>query len=149
MPGWTNAYKADILRQIYQRKALPAHYYIALVTDGVIPNDDTNKLSDLEEIAEGNGYTSGGILLTPGLTDFDFVLEDDDDDVGLIQLVNVVWEPTGGPIPSDGFASYAVMTDDNPVIADRMVLHSWGLGGEISAEDGKPLRLIDLGIRLF
>ncbi len=147
MPGWTNAHKADILRQIYRRTTMPTNYYIALVTSAVAPGPDTNTLSELTEIPAGNGYVAGGFQLTPNATDFDFVEEDDVNDLGRIQIKDVEWTASGGPIPATGTAAYAVMTDDNATLADRKVLHHWSLGGERSVQDGSPIRLINLEIR--
>ena len=147
MPGWTNAHKADIFRQVYQRTTLPANYYIALVTSGDVPDADTNVLGDLTEIPAGNGYTAGGYALTPGDTDFDFVEEDDAADLGRIQIKDVEWLADGGPIPATGTAAYAVMTDDNVTPASRKVAHYWSLGVERSVQDGSPFRLINLEIR--
>jgi hypothetical protein len=149
MASWTNKHKADILRQIYQRTTLPAHYYVALVASDVVPTADTNTLSDLVEIPDGNGYTEGGYQLTPNATDFDTVTEDDALDHGTVLIKDVEWTADGGPLPATGTAAYAVLTDDNATIGNRKVLHWWSLGAEISVEDGLPLRLIDLGIRLL
>lgn len=147
MPGWTNAHKADIFRQLYQRTALPTNYYIALVTSDTAPSADTDTLGGLTQIPAGNGYTAGGFQLTPNATDFDFVEEDDVNDWGRIQVKDVEWVASGGPMPSTGTAAYAVMTDDNATMGSRKVLHWWSLGGERSVQDGSPFRLINLEIR--
>jgi hypothetical protein len=147
MAGTTNAHKADMLRQIYQRTTLPTNYYVVLLTSDDIPGPDTNVLGDLTEIPDGNGYTAGGYQLTPGETDFDFDEEDDTDDFGRVQIKDVEWLADGGPIPSTGTTAYACITDDNVTPASRKVLHYWSLGGERSVLDGSPIRLINLEIR--
>lgn len=147
MAGFTNAHKADMFRQLYQRTTMPAKYYIALITSDDIPSADTNALGDLTEIPAGNGYTAGGYELTPDDTDFDFVEEDDVNNLGRILIKDIEWLADGGGIPDTGTAAYAVMTDDNVVLANRKVLHWWSLNGERSVQDGSPLRLINLEIR--
>jgi hypothetical protein len=148
MSGWTNKAKADLFKQLYQRSvSLPAHYYIVLVTSDHIPGPDTNTMADLTEIPEGNGYEAGGYELSPNSVDFDYVEEDDDENLGSVQIRDIVWEADGGSIPATGHAAYAVMTDDNATLANRKVLHYWSLGGERSVQDTYPFRLINLEIR--
>lgn len=149
MSGWTNAHKANILRQVYQRTTLPTKLYIALVTSDEVPDEDTNVFGDLTEIDDGNGYVAGGFELTPGDTDFDYVEEDDTGNLGRVQVKDVEWTADGGPIPVTGTAAYAVMTDDNVTPANRKILHYWSLGGERSVQDGSPFRLINLEMRLL
>ena len=145
--GWTNRWKSTILDIVYRGATPPTNFYIALVTSAVAPTVDTNTMSDLTEIATGNGYTAGGYLLNRNSTDFDFLEEDDTGDLGRVQVKDVEWTATGGPIPSTGTAAYAVMTDDNATPANRIICHFWSLGGERSVQDGSPLRLINLEIR--
>lgn len=149
MAGWTNKGKAEMLKQVYQRTTLPTNYYVALVTNAFVPGPDTNTFADLTEINAGNGYTAGGFSLTPGGTDFDFVEEDDTGDLGRIQIKDVTWTASGGPIPSSGTgAYYAILTDDNGTQSARIVFHYWDLTGPRSVQDGSPFTLIDLEIRM-
>jgi hypothetical protein len=147
MAGWTNKFKADIFKQIFQRETLPSHYYVALVESDVVPTCDTNTLSELVEIDDGNGYTAGGYELDPNSTDFDTVTEDDTGNLGSVQIKDVEWTANGGPIPNTGTAAYAVLTDDNATLGSRKILCFWSLGGERSVQDGSPFRLINLEIR--
>lgn len=145
--GWTNRWKKTILDIVYRGATTPTHFYIALVTSDTVPGVDTNVLGDLTEIPAGNGYTAGGYEVDRNATDFDFLEEDDANDLGRIQLKDIEWTASAGPIPSSGTAAYAVMTDDNVTLADRIVCHFWSLGGERSVQDGSPLRLINLELR--
>jgi hypothetical protein len=149
MAGFTNKQKRNLLAQVYRRETMPANYYIVLVTSAVAPGPDTNTLGQLTEIAAGNGYTSGGYELNPDSTDFDFIQEDDTGDQGRLQIKNVEWTASGGPIPDSGNgARYAIMTDDNATQANREILHYWDLGADRTAQDGSPIRLVDLEIDL-
>jgi hypothetical protein len=149
MSGWTNKFKADSLKQIFQRTTLPTNYYVALVTSDDIPSEDTDTMADLTEIDDGNGYVAGGYELDPGDTDFDFAEEDDTGNLGRVQVKDVEWTADGGPIPATGTAAYAVLTDDNATPADRKILFFWSLGGERSVQDGSPFRLINLEARVL
>lgn len=99
-------------------------------------------MSDLTEIAVGNGYSLGGISLTPNGTDFPTVSEDDSADTGTVTIKNVVWTASGGPIPSDSAgATYAVLTNDIATAAsgNREVLAYWSLGGARVVSDTQTL----------
>ena len=144
MAGLTNRGKYHLLRQ-FRGVAAEAKYYVALVTD--TPDEDTNTMSDLTEIAAGNGYTSGGYQLTPGETDFDTYTEDDDNDKALVQVKDVVWTASGGTIPDSGDgALYAVLTDDHATVGSREVYAYASLGGATSIGDGATLTIADFEI---
>ena len=148
MAGWTNRGKKRILEHEYRRTTLPTNYYIALVTSAAAPGPDTNLMSELTEIAAGNGYTSGGYQLTPNATDFDTLTEDDTGDIAEILIKDVEWVATGGPLPASGNgARYAVLLDDNGTIGSREVYHYWSLVSDRSVAEDSPLRLINLTIR--
>src|SRR5690606_19283105 len=110
---------------------------------------DTDTLDDLDEIAAGNGYTSGGIQINRDSTDFDTWTEDDVNDRAIIQLKDLVWTASGGTLPASGNgARYAVLTDDDETVADREVYAFWDLGSERTVSDGQTLTLQDLELRL-
>ncbi len=151
MAGLTNRGKARLLemvfRRLYNGGALPGHFYVALVTDAAAPGPDTNVLGDLTEIAAGNGYAA--YELTPGVADFDMLQEDDGNDRGRIQIADVVWTASGGPIPASGDgARYVVLTDDHDHATEREVLAWWDLGSVATVGDGQTLTLEDLELRL-
>jgi hypothetical protein len=75
--GWTNKGLYRVLEAVFNGGTLPTSFYLALVTSAVAPDADTNTLSQLTEIAAGNGYTSGGIAFSKNATDFPGLTEDD------------------------------------------------------------------------
>lgn len=149
MAGFTNRGKKRLFDWVFVAVTMPTNFYVALVTSAVAPTADTNTLSELTEIAAGNGYTSGGFQLTPGATDFDQNTENDTNDRAELQIKDVAWTASGGTIPaSGGGARYAVLTDDNVTVGSREVLAWWDLGSDQSVSDGQPLTLQNLECRL-
>ena len=147
--GWTNKGKAHILGVVYQNLTEKTNYYIALVTSAASPTADTNTLTQLTEIAAGNGYTTGGYELTPGNTDFDTLTEDDTGDTGTVLVKDVVWTASGGSIPDSGDgARWAVLTDDNGTVGSREIYAWWDLSTDISVSTGQTLTLSDLGLEI-
>lgn len=149
MAGWTNKGKYRVLEWALRNGTRPTNFYLALVTSAVAPVADTNTFGQLTQIATGNGYTTGGFSLTPGATDFDVLTEDDTNDRGLIQIKDVVWTASGGPIPASGNgARYAVLTDDNVTEANREVLDYFDLVSDRTVSDTQTLTLQDCEIRI-
>lgn len=147
--GWTNKGKYRVLEWALRGATRPTNFYVALVTSAAAPDADINTLSQLTEIAAGNGYTSGGFELTPNSTDFDTLTEDDGNDRALIQVKDVVWTASSGPIPDSGNgARYAVLTDDNGTVGSREVLAYWDLSSDRTVSDGQTLTLQDLELRI-
>lgn len=147
--GWTNKGKATILAHCFRGVALPTNWYVALVTNAVAPTADTNTLSELTQIANGNGYTTNGISLTKNTTDFDVLTEDDTGDLALLQIKDLVWTASGGTIPASGTGAYhAVLTDDNATAGSRLVYFFWDLTGPISVSSGQPLTLQNCEVRI-
>ncbi len=138
-----------VFRGQYNGGALPTNLYIRLVTSATAPTVDTNLVSELTEIASGNGYTAGGFSLSKNSTDFDTLTEDDTNNRGDILIKDVAWTASGGPLPASGNgARYAVLTDDNATDANREVLAFWDLTTDRSVSDTQDLTLQDLGLRL-
>lgn len=149
MTGWTNKGKFRMLGRAYQGVALPTNFYMALCTSANTPTADTNTLSQLTEIAAGNGYTSGGIQLTKNSTDFDVLTEDDTNDRGLIQIKDLVWTASGGALPGSGSgARWAAFTDDNGTVGSREVYHFFDLASDRSVSDTQTLTLQNCEIRI-
>lgn len=149
MAGWTNKGKWRALGWVFRGDTIPTNFYVALVTSATAPTADINTFGELTEIAAGNGYTTGGYQLTPNDTDFDVHTEDDDNDRGLVQIKNIVWTASGGPIPASGDgARYAVLLDDNGTIANREVLAYWDLVSDRQVSDGQTLTLQDCELRI-
>lgn len=149
MAGWMNKGKWRALGWVLRGDTIPTNFYVALVTSATAPTADINTFSELTEIAAGNGYTSGGYQLTPNSTDFDVHTEDDANDRGLIQIKDIVWTASGGPIPASGSgARYAVLTDDNATVGSREVLAYWDLESDRTVSDGQTLTLQDCELRI-
>ena len=149
MAGTTNRGKKLILEYCFNRTTRPTNFYVALCTSATTPTDDTNVLGDLTQIATGNGYSDGGYQLSPGSTDFDASGEDDTSNYGYIQLKDVTWTASGGPIPASGNgARWAVITDDNATVANRQVITFWDLSSDRSVSSGQSLTLQNCEIRI-
>jgi hypothetical protein len=149
MAGWTNKGKYLALNVTFRNTGAPTNFYVALVTSATAPTADTNTLSDLTQIAAGNGYTSGGYQLSRNSTDFDTLNEDDTNDRGAIQIKDVSWTASGGSIPASGNgARYAILTDDNGTVGSREVYAYWDLNADQSVGNGGTLTLQNLELRL-
>lgn len=141
MAGWTNRGKYDCLA-LWARATSPVTsvFYLALVKS--TPVADTNTMTDLTQIATGNGYSDGGLSVSRNATDFDVLTEDDTNDKALVQLKDFAWTASGGPIPSDSAgATYCVLTDDNATVANRDVFCYGSLGGARVVSSGQTLTL--------
>jgi hypothetical protein len=113
------------------------------------PTADTNVMTDLTEVAAGNGYTAGGISVARNATDFDVLTEDDTNDKALVQIKDIVWTASGGPLPSDSAgATYAVITDDNATVGSRDVYHYGSLGSARVVSTGQTLTIQNFEIDL-
>lgn len=150
MSGWTNRGKKLVLDYYFRRQGtLPTNFYVALVDSSVVPSGITNVLGDLGQVPAGNGYTSGGVSLTPGVTDFDYMNEDDANYLARSQIKDVVWTASGGNLPVSGNgARYAVLTDDNATVGSRQVFFFWDLSSNRIVSSGQALTLQDLEFRI-
>jgi hypothetical protein len=150
MAGFTNKGKAHALASTFQNVWSPTTtYYIALCTSAVAPVADTNTLSQLTEIAAGNGYTAGGKVVARNATDFDTLDENDTGDFGSLMIIDQVWTASGGTIPSSGDgARYAVLLDDHATPSAREVFAYWDLTSDRSVSSGQTLTLADCDLRL-
>ena len=150
MAGMTNRGKKLLVDYYFRRQGtLPTNFYVAMVTSAIAPSPDTNLLSDLTQIAVGNGYADGGYQLTPNTTDFDVLTEDDTLDKAILQIKDVVFNAAGGPIPASGNgARYGALTDDNATVANRQVFFYWDFVSDRSVASGSPLTLQDLRMDL-
>lgn len=145
----TNRGRFLLLGYSLRGTTIPTNFYVALATAATIPTDDTNLMSDLTEIAAGNGYTSGGFQLTPNSTDFDVHTEDDANDLALIQMKDISWTASGGDIPASGSpARWAVLTTDEVTVANRQILAWFDLIGNVTIASGTSKSLANLTVRL-
>ena len=148
MAGWTNRGKFAMLAAYFRADETyePTGFKMALVTSAVVPTQDTNVLSDLTEIAVGNGYTAGGLALSRNSTDFDINTEDDALDYGIIEIKDVVWTASGGNLPSSGNgARYAVLLDD---AATPNIIAYFDLAADRTISNTQTLTLQDNTLRL-
>ncbi|RIK31151.1 MAG: hypothetical protein DCC56_02890 [Anaerolineae bacterium] len=150
MAGMTNRGKKLLFDYYFRRQgSLPTKFYIALVTSATAPTPDTNLLSDLTQIAVGNGYADGGYEISPNTTDFDMMIEDDSNDKSILMIKDIIWTASGGALPASGNgARYAVLTTDEGTIANRQVIAYWDLSLDRSVNSGVQLQLKDLEIDL-
>lgn len=147
--GVTNRGKFNFLGYVFRNATEATNFFIALITDADTPTADTNTFNDLTEIAAGTGYTAGGISLNRDATDFDVITEDDANDRALVQLKNIVWTASGGPVPTSGSgARYAILTDDNGTQSSREIWAYWDLSSDRTVSDGQTLTLVDCELRL-
>lgn len=146
--GQTNRGAKLINDYAFRGVALPTNYYIILFTAASAPTKDTNTVSELTQIAAGNGYTAGGFQLSKNTTDFDTNTEDDTNDWALLQIKDVTWTAAGGTIPASGSgARYVGLTTDEATVADRQIIFWWDLGADRSVASGQPFTLQDLAMR--
>lgn len=144
MPGFTDRGSYRIFDSFFRGAAAPTNFYVALVKSTNVPSQTTNVLSDLVELSNGSGYTSGGISLNRNSTDFPTLNETDASDIVEIIIKTISWTASGGNI---GPARYAVLTDDNGTVANREVLFWWDLGANYTASPGQVLTISALDIR--
>ena len=149
MAGWTNKGKFSALDAYMRNAGAPTNFNIALFTSATPPTADTNLVSNLTQIATGNGYADGGLAVSRNATDFDVLTEDDTNDRGLVQIKDIVWTAAGGAIPASGNgARWAALCDDNATVASREVYFYWDLVSDRSVSDGQTLTLQDCEIRI-
>ena len=149
MPGQTNKGSYRMLDVYYRAATAPANFYLLLATAAAAPGPDTNVVSDLTEIANGQGYTAGGQSVARNSTDFDVLTEDDANDRALIQLRDFAWTASGGNLPASGNgARYSILTDANATPANREVINHWDMGADRTVSDGQTMTLQNCEFRI-
>lgn len=149
--GVTNRGKFAMLNSYFRNTGAPTNFYVALCTSAATPTVDINTLSELTQIANGNGYdaTAGGYQLARNATDWDTLTEDDSGDLAKVLAKDVAWTATGGSLPASGNgARWAVLTDDNATVNSRIVIAWWDLISDRTVSVGQPLTLQDCEVRL-
>lgn len=147
--AFTNRGKLRVLQWAFKNASPPTTFKAALVT--TTPTVDTNTLSQLTEVAAGNGYTSGGINVERSATGWPNAddSEDDTNDLATIRAKDLVFTASGGTLPASGNpATHVVLTDDNATVGSREVLAFWSLGGNRQVADGNSITVQDAGLRL-
>ena len=143
--GQTNRLRFNMLNTYFRGETPPAEFYLVLVASSGSPGDDTKTFGELTEIADGNGYTQGGVQLTSGSGNFDVLIEDDDNDQAYVQIKDVEWLAVGGSIPSSGNAARCVvLLGPHATPANREVLDWWDFGGDIVAPEGSGILVRNL-----
>lgn len=148
MPFTTRGF-ALLFAAYFRAGTRPAQFYVALVTDAVAPSHDTKTLSELTEIADGNGYPEGGYELDPNATDFDDITEDDTNQWTTLGIKTIAFAASGGDIPGSGDgARYLVLTTDEAAVGDRQIIWYESLGAERTALSGQTLSIIGIDARI-
>ena len=133
-----------VLMQWMRGTSMPSALAMVLVTD--TPTAATKVQSELTEVANGNGYTTGGISVSLNSTDFDSFAEDDTADETEIQIKNLVWTASGGNIPASGSGPlFAVLVDD---AVDPNVIAYFSFDTAQTVLSGNSLTLIDFRLIL-
>ena len=146
--GITNKGKYKMLGWVFRAETIPTNFYIALATSAATPDADTNTLGQLTEIADTNGYTTGGYQLTRNSTDFPDWTETDASDLATLLLKDIVWTASGGPIPASGNgARWAVLTDDNVTVGSREIYAWYDLVSDRTVSNGQTLTLADITLK--
>lgn len=140
--AWTNRGAFLAFDSYFRATGTPTNFFVALCTSAIAPTVDTNTLGGLTEIAAGNGYTAGGFSLNRNSTDFDSHVEDDSTDLDQIQVKDVTWTASGGPIPASGSgARWAVLLTDEATVGNRQVIAFFDLVSDRTVSSGQPLTL--------
>ena len=146
---WFQRGYREILAVYFRGQAAEVNLYLALITSAITPDPDMDTFAELTEIAAGNGYTTGGFQLTPNSTDFDTLSVSDSGDYVVLQLKDITWTASGGPLPSSGSgARYAILMTDEGTIANRQLIACFDLGSAQTRSDGNPLTLQNLTLKL-
>jgi hypothetical protein len=147
--GFTNRGKYLVAGAYFRATGVPTNIYAALCTSATSPTADTNTLSELTEIAAGNGYTSGGLSLSRNGTDFPTLTEDDANDKAVLTVKNLVWTAAGGNLPSSGnVPKWLVLTTDEGTVGNRQILAYMDLGTVGVASDTQTLTISAAQIEL-
>lgn len=143
--GWTNRGIFRMKNAFLRGQNTPATFYLALVTETVVPTVDTNTLSDLAQIVVGNGYNNGGLAVARNAVDWESITEDDALNLVTAIIKDLTLTASGGSIPASGLgARYAVLTDDNATIASRDALFFWELAAvPVTVSNGQTVTLAD------
>jgi hypothetical protein len=152
MSGFTNRGKLRVieiaLANTSQAGSIPVTFNVHLCTPATAPTAGTDTLTALTQIADGAGYATGGYSIARNLTDWDVQTEDDANTMAYLQLKDVVWTATATFPASGSGARWAVLCDDEAVIANREVYFYWDLTSERTISNGQTLTLQNSEVRL-
>jgi hypothetical protein len=143
---YTNRGLYRIHHAFFAAQSQPVTFYVHLIINPV-PTFATNTMGELTQIANGNGYSTGGVQLSRNLTDFTSFTENDIGNLVLFKVRTIAWTASGGTIPSNGIgARAAVICDDHAAVSSRAVLAWWefGVSSGVVVSDGQSLSLPSL-----
>jgi hypothetical protein len=148
MAGFTNRGKKMIMDAFFRGGTQPAAFNAVLCTSAVAPNPDTNLISELTEIANGNGYATNGVAITRDATGFPTMTEDDANDRGDLFMKTLTFTAAGGTLPaSGGGARWLVLVDDNATPANRQVIAYFDLTSSNIVSSGQALTITTPNLR--
>lgn len=125
----------------------PVSFYLHLITSP-LPTRATNTLSQLTQIANGNGYSTAGINFARNTTDFPELTEDDVANFVTVRLRDIVITASGGTMPPDFNGARAiVICDDNATVTNRDVLAWWDFPGPVVISNTQTLMIETLRFR--
>lgn len=101
----TNRARFNVLGIVFRNATEPTTFTLLLALNSDPPTVDDNVFGDLAEIAAGNGYTTGGVVVNRNATDFDTITEDDTNDRALVQMKDFVFTASGGDAQQVGAAN--------------------------------------------
>lgn len=143
--GWTNRGVYLLLGYLFRLSTRPANANVVLFTSATVPTVDTNTVSELTEVSNGNGYTTNGTSCALNGTDVDTWTEDDSNNYAYVQLKDFAWTASGGSISS---IRYVGFVDDNATPGSRQIYVWWDLGSTITLSTGQTLTIQNAEARL-
>lgn len=120
---------------------IQTNFYWILFTSAVAPTVDTAVTTGLTEIANGNGYATGGLIKAANGTNFPFV-QDDTNDRTEADPPDLVWTASGGSLPASGNgARYLGLTTGAEAAGSRQLIAYYDLGSDRSVSVSQTLTL--------
>jgi hypothetical protein len=114
---------------------------LSTLTGSGVDNEDWSGIS-ANEVANGNGYTTGGATVALSNVGFDVLSDDSANNRQYLQLADVSWTASGGSITAAGAA--LVMTDGG---TDK-VWAIFDFSGSVTASDGGTLTMQNCELRV-
>lgn len=114
---------------------------LSTMTGSGVGNEDWLGISS-NEVANGNGYTTGGETVALSNVGFDVLSDDSANNRQYLQLADVSWTASGGSITAAGAA--LVMTDGG---TDK-VWAIFDFSGSVTASDGGTLTMQNCELRV-
>lgn len=122
-------------------------FKILLMKSGFVFDKDTHQdYADViaSEVANGLGYTTGGVTLTGAIVSVDTALN-----VAKLLWDNPVWTASGGPLVASG----AIIYDDSTLVGSGddytdAVISYIDFGGDVTITDGLTLKITNAEIIL-